>query len=312
MPAMLQNATGVQSRCVYHSLRFLLSVPYIISQYAIAGGNIEIVRLLLQTGAGVNWTFCYNHTSPLQYTLHQRQLDIVRLLLNCKADSDYVNAYGWDSMFFCWPSLNREEQPMVEYLRLLAEDSVHNCGLIDADGWTCFHRTASFATPENLQFLLQLGADPMAKSLPMEWTAMQHAIFYGNENDFKALLPIFKHSITTMIDMNGWRLLHLAAAGESRFIIADLLRRGANPCARTSPSSSKHIDDALFCKACSPRDIAANECEEHLAVYDQCLQELGYRHDGDFVDHRDESEESDIFWEAEEQQFLELAPDLAG
>lgn len=239
---------------------------------AIGSGNINLVQLFLDCGAGVNWTFGINQTSPLQWAISSRQLDIVRLLLKYCASQDHINALGWSPMFFCWPLTRQGEPAMLDFMKLLAEDAYQDFGLLDEDGWTCLHRVAAFGSAEELTQLIDLGADPFGKSLPLGWNALQHACFYGNMSCYNALLPHFGRDVSSMVDERGWTLLHLAAASDSEDLLCDLLKCGMDHTALSMPSVASTMHEDLRGKRCSARDIAALESPEHALRFDRALE----------------------------------------
>lgn len=243
-------------------------------QLAVGSGNIDLVRLFLDHGAGVNWTFGLNQTSPLQWAIASRNIDVVRLLLQYGASQDHINALGWSPLFFCWPLTRQGEPIMLEYIKLLAEDSFQDLTLLDEDGWTCMHRVAAFGSAEELMQLIKLGADPLGKSLPLGWNTLQHACFYGNVSCYEQLLPQFGEQAISMTDERGWSLLHLAAASGSEGLLRDLLKRGADPQALTNPSAAETMHEGLYGKRCSPRDIAAIEGPEHFLKLDRAIEDL--------------------------------------
>ena len=243
-------------------------------QLAVGSGNIDLVRLFLDHGAGVNWTFGLNQTSPLQWAIASRNIDVVRLLLQYGASQDHVNALGWSPMFFCWPLTRQGEPLMLEYIKLLAEDSCQDFTLLDEDGWNCLHRVAAFGSAAELMQLIKLGADPLGKSLPLGWNALQHACFYGNVSCYEELLPQFDGQTASITDERGWTLLHLAAASGSEGLLRDLLKRGADPEALTNPSVAETINQDLYGKRCSPRNIAAIEGPEHVLKFDRAVEDL--------------------------------------
>jgi hypothetical protein len=60
--------------------------------YAVGGGNVEIVKLLLGKGADVNAKEWYEDKTPLHYAVEGGNVEIVKLLLDKGAN---VNARNW-------------------------------------------------------------------------------------------------------------------------------------------------------------------------------------------------------------------------
>lgn len=137
---------------------------------------------LLNHGADLDAPFGILQTSPLQWSVWQQQLDVVRLLLNRGASQDHMNTIGWNVTFFCWPRLEVGRCSMLDYLNLLSDNDVQDLDVVDTEGWTVLHRVAAYATAPELLELMRQGARPEQEALPLRWNALHHAVFYGNED----------------------------------------------------------------------------------------------------------------------------------
>lgn len=212
------------------------------------------MKELLENGADINAAVGVLQTTPLQWAIWHKQLDVTRLLLERGADQDHINGLGWNTTFFCWPTLSHGEQCMLDFLNLLAEDSYQDLDVADTERWTVLHRVAAFGLPEEVTALIKFGAMAQKTAPPLMWNAIHHAVFYGNYPTFQVLLPYFR-SVETMTDERGWTLLHIAASAGHDEIVRHLLRIGADSRARTKPFMS-HMPESLFKRACTPREVA--------------------------------------------------------
>lgn len=241
-------------------------------------------------------TFGQVQTTPLQWAVWKRQLDIVRLLLNRGASQDHITTRGWNTTFFCWPRLQPRERPELDLLYVLAADSYQYLDVADTEGLTVLHRVSAFGLTEEVTALMNLGGDPEVVALPLRWNAIHHAVFYGNYPVFKTLLPYYTN-LLTMTDLRGWTLLHIAASAGHDQIVRHLLRLGSDPNARSKPFMS-HMPESLFGRACTPQEVAAAQIPERERQYLDALRDFnllpGHVEDSELEEEDDDAE----FWEA--------------
>lgn len=241
-------------------------------QFAIQRGNTDVLNELLDAGADVDSTFGVLQTSPLQWAVWCKQLDIVRLLFHREASQDHINILGWDITFFCWDQLDYQQGSVLDILNLLAEDAYQNLSVADTKGWTALYRAAAAGRPEEVVRLIELGADPYQAALPLRWNAIHHAVFHGNFSTFEALLPYYGDSAIIMADERGWTLLHIAASAGHDQIIRNLLRLGANPQARSRPFAT-HMPQEICNRKVTPQEAAAAQGLEREMQYMIAVQE---------------------------------------
>lgn len=262
---------------------------------------MDVVEELLDNGADLERTFGLIQSTPLQWAVWHQQLDVVRLLLRRGASQDHINTIGWNVTFFCWPRLEFGRRSMLDCLNLLAADAVQDLGTVDTEGWTVLHRVAAYATAAELLELIRQGARPEQVAMPLRWNALHHAVFYGNEDTYKALIPHFPDNMTSMLDERGWTLLHIAASAGHGTIVQDLLERGANPDALSKPFFS-HMPASLHGRACTPRQVALAQGPEREAQYVEAMRICG-KSDMASIPYGSDytvDDEDDIFWEAAE------------
>jgi ankyrin repeat protein len=204
--------------------------------FAIESGNALAVELLLDQGADFNSPFGVRQTSYLAWALKHRHLDIARLLVGRKASFHHLNTYGWSPLFYLWARTKRQPSS-PDFLALLAVDADFkwlHAGLVDVEGWGLIHRAAIFGTPEDVQTLITMKADPFQTIGVMGWTVLHNVVYYGVYDVFVVLLPYYESRGFELPDISGWTLLHIAAAEGHEEIIRHLLYLGANYQARTN------------------------------------------------------------------------------
>jgi len=206
---------------------------------------------------------------------------------------------GWNTPFFCWPRLRPGERCMIDFVNMLDEDAYQDLGVADTEGWTVLHRVAAFGQAEEIEALLRLGADVWQIALPLRWTAIHHAVFYGNAAAFVTLTPHYGSKLITMSDERGWTLLHIAASAGHDCMVRQLLELGANHTSQSKPFYS-HMPDSLFGRCCTPREVAAAQSSGREQQYLNILLGQGIRVDPAFWEADPDSEGEAAFWEAQE------------
>jgi ankyrin repeat protein len=260
------------------------------------------VEELLDNGADLEGPLGLLQSTPLQWSVWHQQLDVVRLLLSRGASQDHINTIGWNVTFFCWPRLEFGNRSMLDYLNVLSDDAVQELDVVDTEAWTVLHRVAAYATARELLELIRQGARPEQEALPLRWNALHHAVFYGNEDTYKALIPYFEDDVHSMRDERGWTLLHIAASAGHDTIVRDLLIRGADPDALSKPFMS-HMPESLHGRACTPRQVARAQSSEEEARYVHAMRVCGKIDIESKLQVNgcsDDDDEDDIFWEVSE------------
>lgn len=258
------------------------------------GGNSDVVRFLLgQHRASVNWTGGSRQTSPLQWAIQHRNIDVIRTLIDHGADLDHVSTLGWSPVFYCWPLPKRNEGSSIEIIKMLAEKSSLELNMVDCANWTVLQRAASFGTAEDVAALLALGADPYTAAPPLGWNALHHAVHASNSSTLAPLLEHCGQQCLQIRDRRGWSLLHVAAANGSREVLSILFERGVDPNI-LSFSRQSHMTASLYGRRVTAGDVA-QAYDQHEA-YGECLLVAGASASATWHQEVDE----DIFWDAEE------------
>ncbi|KAH0438708.1 ankyrin unc44 [Colletotrichum camelliae] len=151
---------------------------------AIRGGSKEVVEFLLDNGIDVNMAFGENQTSPLQWAITLRKLDIVEVLVSRGADVNHITAYGTDLEVLKviklgadlmtkqhplgWPAIFHtvyygNMETLVELMRHYPQSIIFDK---DERGWTLLHIAASAGHRDITPHLLEAGSNPYAESRP--------------------------------------------------------------------------------------------------------------------------------------------------
>ena len=269
------------------------------SQNAISSGSTTAVEELLDHGADVEGTVGQLQTTPLQWALWHKSLDITRLLLQRQASQDRMNMRGWNTVFFLWARLRLGEPSMMDFLNLLAEDSYLDLDIADAQKWTVLDRVAAVGTAKEVRRLIELGANPYQEAAPLRWTAIHQAIFHGNLATFEELLTEYGDTARYMVDDRGWTLLHIAASAGHAKILRQLLKAGGDPDARSKPYDS-HMPEVLYGKRCTPQEVAAAQSSEREKQFLDALHEHRLSTGYVMIPSASDSEDEQEFCEAKE------------
>jgi ankyrin repeat protein len=247
-------------------------------KFAIDAGNIEVVNLLLDSGADANQTYGTRDVSPLNTAFHVGRPDIIRALLKAKrgaGDLNYVNSRTWTCLSYAWdPNFCHSDNVISLILDICAGEAFDGWELGDMTGWTPYHRGTAFGKAEHIKKLQNLNV--VSKyDYPVtivNWSPIQSAVRHGNNSTFKFLTQD-KHTLELLhlVDTRGWNLLHLATASGSEELVSYLLSLGFDPNSLTDRSSLGAYD--LQNRNLTPRMIADHY--GHSTAYDHALRSAG-------------------------------------
>ncbi|KAI1099976.1 putative ankyrin repeat protein [Jackrogersella minutella] len=207
---------------------------------AVRTGNIELVSLLIKYDAKIDFAdpnggFC---KTPLSWACFEGDLNMVKLLLENKADINYT---GGNSDAPLFTSLYYNEDQVASHLL--------QCESVDVmwtanDGWGVLH--AAFNLPDMIPKILQKGA-PIDGYCPYG-TALHMASRFGYQKSIEALFendpkPDIEYAYNddaSFQDEIGCTPLQLACVRSQPECVKVLLKLGANPKFR-----NKNGDDAV-------------------------------------------------------------------
>lgn len=213
------------------------------------------VETLLSLGAELNARSDDNLTPLHVAASKSRSPDVVQTLLDAEADIRARTATGalaWDlaqDNAALDGTLMRERlRPSrcddwisVRFFRHVALGEVRRClaagRSVDETsnrGWTPLHLAAAFSgTPRIVEFLIDKGADPSARS-EGGWTPLHRAAEHANETGILTIL-LSAGVPPNVVSETGWTPLHSAAkTNRSSEIVSALLNAGADPEAVTA------------------------------------------------------------------------------
>lgn len=264
-------------------------------QYAIKSGNIELLKLLLDNDAEVNqiygdYQMCLTLNidsmfatdcscrSPFQLAAQRSRLDIARLLLSKGAWADHTDARGWTAAFYLWSGRNVQMPSQTCFLKFLNMNGQCDLGAYGCHNWTALHRAAALGTAEDVEVLIQYGAEPGICIEKIEWSPLYYSILYRNEQTLRALINSSRGIDINFSDARGWTPLHVAAMYGVTNILASLLEFGADPYRLTKPTSL-HVPEALQGKILTPLDVAKESGQKQCDVCLKALHAAGFGND---------------------------------
>jgi ankyrin repeat protein len=183
-------------------------------------------------------------------------VETVRLLLDSKAELDYINRRMWTSTHYIFdPQLTKMDT--IQLLDVCAAQGFDQWDTQDVVGWTMFHRASAFGGGSDIKKLLNLHASSDIYIFTLNWLPIFCAVKFGNESTFGVLVDlIHPWTLPNIKDSRGWTLLHLAVENGSEAIMTQLLQRGLDPLAKTDQSTIA-LPEELFLKELTVDDIAS-------------------------------------------------------
>ena len=136
----------------------------------------------------------------------------------------------------------------------------------------------------------------MLHTIKLSWPPIVCAVHFGNAATFMELVQSHPDFLT-MTDIRMWTLLHVAVNVKSLQLIRLLIDLGADPYARSIPTSFLVPED-LKNVAVTPGDIAVLRGPDVLSTYLDALRSNGHKAEL-WVD--DSSGEEELFWAVTEE-----------
>ncbi|KAK2831302.1 hypothetical protein Q7C36_016388 [Tachysurus vachellii] len=180
--------------------------------YAVASGNIEIVRLVLNNGASVNCKSANGYT-PLLIAVLKKFHEICGLLVESGADVNLAEQDLWTALHFA--SQSGDDRAV----RLLL-DAKATADVKDKEGWTPIHLASQNGHENVVRHLLSRLTDVDIQEEQSGRTALHTACEYGHLSIAKLLLA--KGADPNRTDNTQTTSLHLAAE-QGHFRVARLL-----------------------------------------------------------------------------------------
>lgn len=244
--------------------------------YAIDGGHEHAVEELLARGADSNQTFGKNGSSPLAWALYKRNEVMVRTLLRYGANIHHIARNGWSVLFYLWIDEKTIQPSCLMFLRMLQTADPDDLALVEQqlvgdDGYSLLNRAACSGTAEEVNFLVQKGADLSWKD-EFDWGAPFDAVFGDKLENLQTLVQYYPNFLE-LRDVRGWTLLHVAAEFGYEDIVRYLLHQGADWQAR-SWKTNGHVTKDLIGVACTPAEAARSQSREREQRFLKIVEEI--------------------------------------
>lgn len=139
--------------------------------YAANEGKLEVAKELINKGANVNAKGSGNDWTPLHSAVYGAHKDLVKLLLDKKADPNAVTTTQWTAMH---SAASEGQVPIISLLL----DAGANINAANFSGKTPIYLAAAGEHTSAVKFLLEKGADPMLET-PEGGTASDAAMGAG-------------------------------------------------------------------------------------------------------------------------------------
>jgi len=206
-------------------------------------------NLLLENGADVNAVDA-NEQTPLHLASAAGSMDLVELFLRHEAKVDAADRAGRTPLFIALEE-RREEvaSRLVDAGAAVDEEilDVEEAGILK--GGTLLHLAVYREDPGTVRILLELGADPSARTID-DWTPTHIAAWRGERSSIRELAEAGADvDVIGGTGLDGYIFeartpLHIAAYEGEVAAVEELLRQGADPTIRTREGwMARHLAD---------------------------------------------------------------------
>jgi hypothetical protein len=169
-------------------------------------GNLDLVKLLLNAGAGINTKDIRYGLSPLQWAALEGRKSMVELLLENGAEVNVSDSSGTTS--YCTALSVAAARGHIQIVKLLLEKGadIDLFGL--KNGWTALNLSAGYGHKAVVELLIDWRADPNVVNPYTKQTPLYYATAGGHHDVIRLLLehgggmPQGKTGITTNIPMS--------------------------------------------------------------------------------------------------------------
>ena len=190
--------------------------------------------------------------------------EIIRLLLNAKAEPNYKNRREFLCVDFLWEP---ERPPHARTCEIM--DIFHCHGFdawndVDTWGWSPCHRAGAYGSGEEILALEYQGVNLHMYTTRCLWGPMTVAVWHKNTSTFDTFMDLFPtQEILNITDSRGWTLLHMAAQNGNEHILKRLSDAGANTTVKTM-GTTEWVCDSIKGKCLTAADIAQAYDYGHL------------------------------------------------
>lgn len=245
---------------------------------AVRNGAHQIAQKLVDKGVDVNAQNKFG-LSAVTFSVVMGDLEMVRLLLDSGADVEHTGTDSGSSLIHLALGTRVNRNPVAKMVKLLVErdaklDTLSECHMWNASKWRCppIHAAIQLNNREAVDVLLAAKADA---SMRDGWglSALHHAAYCGFDDLIVLLLDT--GSDLEERDTVGWTPLHFAVDGLKPSTVILLTSRGADINAVTKDGDTVIHLAAGASKRPLPQDPNGTRPIQHLAEMIQILTEKG-------------------------------------
>lgn len=183
---------------------------------AVQNNNIKEVKMLLDKGADPN-AYDDDSDNVLIHAAFYASLDCMKLLLKRKANPNLKNKYGQTPLMYCTHDAGKMKLLLKYGADINAKSNSGNTPLLIA----CIGN----GQYKNIKWLINRGADPLAKNYGKE-TALMHAAQFGDTMTIHLLLS---KGVNVNENADGFTALIYATRNANWPCVFGLLNNGADP-----------------------------------------------------------------------------------
>ena len=244
-------------------------------------------------------------------------MDIIRLLIKAGACTEYLDNRGWSILFYLWERFPCESARLIKTQTMIdmlsSSQSIANFDFNARDhlGNSALARAKALQTAadgsDDVDILLQYGADPSALDVPFQFQPFSKASHVGTGSMTSDHIKLHSNSNMDLNqrDCSGWTLLHIAAMNGDEKLMVSLLKKGADPNELTYPAPANVYGIAVQLreKRLSSEQIARAMGEDTYKKFLGALRDAGVEchvddnNDEDDDDDSDDHEERDIYYD---------------
>ena len=230
----------------------------------------------------------WHHRTALQSSFLRGHLDIARILLNRRADIEYIDSDGYSVLSYLW-IVEKSSEKLIDFMRLCLANEFAEANACDNRGWSAFHRAAAIGTSEEVEAFLRLGASLALRAEWYGWTALFFAASHDNIETFRMIVSHSAANVYESLDGDGWTLLHCCIYFGAPRVMRLVLQNGVDVNQPSHPAPLPE-DPQLSYKELTPSDIAIYIGPNRYQMFLEALAETG--RDVDLEGKKD------IFWDA--------------
>jgi ankyrin repeat protein len=195
---------------------------------AVRAGSLPVVKLLLASGANVNAAGGGRDQTALMWATVRGQRDIMRVLIDAKADLNLQSRLRRDFVAFSRGNPQGGRQTGIADQTLESDGSRPGLRWINKGGMTALHFAAQQGDLESVKLLVEAGSNVNATT-GIGYTSMMIAT---RMDEFDVVHYLLGKGANPNVDEAGHTVLHLAVARTNLPLVQALITKGADVNAR--------------------------------------------------------------------------------